>query len=139
MKQKLTARDIQSIAKLAIWVLVIAYLCFSSGEHFHEFKIGSFVPEWLLPYMDKIVHFCMFFGLAFLIKSLYWQKTVEQKPYYILLVAGVGYAALTEVIQYYFIYMRNGDVRDFACDIAGMTLSVLIFPYWPRFVRWLLG
>ena len=32
MKQKLTPRDIQTIVKLGLWVLVIAYLCFSSGE-----------------------------------------------------------------------------------------------------------
>ncbi|MBO7476568.1 MAG: VanZ family protein [Salinivirgaceae bacterium] len=139
MKQKLTARDIQTIVKLALWVLVIAYLCFSSGERINEFKLNSIIPLWLKPYMDKIVHFCMFFGLAFLIKSLYWQKTVGLKPYYILLVAGVGYAALTEVIQYYYIYTRSGDVFDFFCDLTGMTISVFLFPYWPRFVRWLLG
>lgn len=139
MKQKLTARDIQSIVKLALWVLVIAYLCFSSGDRINELKINSLIPIWLKPYMDKIVHFCMFFGLAFLIKSLYWQKTVSLRPYYILLVAGVGYAALTEVVQNYFIYSRSGDVFDFFCDLTGMTLSVFVFPYWPKAVRWFFG
>ncbi|MBR2771590.1 MAG: VanZ family protein [Bacteroidales bacterium] len=139
MKSKLSARDIQSLVKLAIWVAVIAYLCFSSGDRINNLKINSIVPEWIIPYLDKIVHFVMFFVLAFLLKSLYWQKTVEFQGYYILLVAGVGYAALTEVMQYYYIYTRSGDVFDFFCDLAGMTLSVFVFPLWPRFVWRIFG
>ena len=139
MKRTLTARDIQSYIKLAIWVLVIAYLCFSSGTSINELKINSLIPLWLKPYMDKIVHFTMFFVLAFIIKSLYWQKTVDLKPYYILLTAGVAYAALTEVVQHYFIATRSGDVFDFFCDLTGMTLSVFVFPYWPRIVKVIFG
>lgn len=138
MKQTFTARDIQSYIKLVIWILVIAYLCFSSGHNIDGLKI-NIIPVWLKPYMDKIVHFIMFFVLAFIIKSLYWQKTIDMKPYYVLLTAGATYAALTEIVQYYLIPTRSGDVRDFACDIAGMTLSVFVFPRWPQFVKWLFG
>ena len=139
MNQKLTARDIQSYIKLAVWVVVIAYLCFSSGDRINNLKINTIIPLWLIPYMDKVVHFVMFFVLAFLIKSLYTQKTIEFRTYYIFLVAGVAYAALTEVVQHYFVYMRSGDVFDFFCDLTGMTLSVLVFPFWPRFVRRIFG
>ncbi|MBR5644895.1 MAG: VanZ family protein [Salinivirgaceae bacterium] len=139
MNQKLTARDIQSYIKLAVWVVVIAYLCFSSGDRINNLKINTIIPLWLIPYMDKIVHFVMFFVLAFLIKSLYTQKTIEFRTYYIFLVAGVAYAALTEVVQHYFVYMRSGDVFDFFCDLTGMTLSVLVFPCWPRFVQRIFG
>ena len=139
MSQKLTIRDIQSYIKLAVWVVVIAYLCFSSGDRINNLKINTIIPLWLIPYMDKIVHFVMFFVLAFLIKSLYTQKTIEFRTYYIFLVAGVAYAALTEVVQHYFVYMRSGDVFDFFCDLTGMTLSVLVFPFWPQFVRRIFG
>ena len=61
MKQKLTARDIQSYIKLVVWVFVIAYLCFSSGSKFDNLNIDTIIPAWLLPHMDKVVHFTMFF------------------------------------------------------------------------------
>ena len=139
MKRNLTARDIQSYIKLAVWIAVIAYLCFSSGDRINNLKINTIIPEWIIPHIDKIVHFVMFFVLAFLIKSLYWQKTIEFRAYYVFLVAGVAYAAITELVQYYFIYMRSGDVFDFLCDLTGMTISVFLFPYWPRFVKWFFG
>ena len=139
MKQELTARDIQSYVKLIVWIFVIAYLCFSSGSNFDNLKIDTIIPEWLLPHMDKVVHFTMFFCLAFLIRSLRWQETIDNRRYAIYLIGGVLYAALTEVIQYYFIAMRNGDVLDFGCDVVGMALSVLVFPLWPKFVRTVFG
>lgn len=138
MERTLSARDIQSYIKLIVWTLVIAYLCFSSGTNIDGLKI-NLIPLWLKPYMDKIVHFIMFFVLAFIIKSLYWQKTIDMKPYYVLLTAGATYAALTEIVQYYLIPTRSGDVRDFACDLVGMTLSVFVFPYWPKFVKRIFG
>lgn len=139
MKQKLTTRDIQSYTKLAIWIFVIGFLCFTPGNHIGGLKLTSFIPLWLKPYMDKIVHFIMFFVLAFLIKSLHWQKTIDSKRYHIYMLSGVAYAISTEIIQHYFIYMRSGDILDFASDSAGMALSILIFPYYPKFIRWIFG
>ena len=53
MKQKLTARDIQSYIKLVVWVFVIAYLCFSSGSKFDNLNIDTIIPEWLLPLCEE--------------------------------------------------------------------------------------
>ncbi len=139
MKQKLTARDIQSYIKLVVWIFVIAYLCFSSGSKFDNLKIDTIIPDWLLPHMDKVVHFTMFFCLAFLIRSLRWQETIDNRRYAIYLIGGVLYAALTAVIQSYLMAMRNGDVLDFGCDVIGMALSVLVFPLWPKFVKTIFG
>lgn len=139
MKQKLTARDIQSYIKLVVWFFVIAYLCFSSGSKFDNLKIDTIIPDWLLPHMDKVVHFTMFFCLAFLIRSLRWQETIDNRLYAFYLIGGVLYAALTEVVQYCFIAMRNGDILDFGCDVVGMALSVLVFPLWPKFVKTIFG
>lgn len=139
MKQKLTARDIQSYIKLVVWVFVIAYLCFSPGGKFDNLKIDTIIPEWLLPHMDKVVHFTMFFCLAFLIRSLRWQQTIDNRLYAIYLIAGVIYAIVTEMVQYYFIATRSGDILDFGCDIVGMALSVLVFPLWPKFVKTVFG
>lgn len=139
MKHTLTSRDIQSYAKLAIWIIVIGFLCFTPGNHMGGLKLASYLPLWIKPYMDKIVHFTMFFVLAFLIKSLHWQKTIDSKTYHIYLCIGLAYAIATEIIQHFFIYMRSGDILDLAADVIGMALSVLIFPYYPKFVRWIFG
>lgn len=139
MNNNTNIRDIQSYTKLIIWIFVIGYLCFSSGDGLNKLNLNSIIPLWLQPYMDKIVHFTMFFILAFLIKSLHWQTTINNKLYYIYLGIGILYAAITEVIQYYCIATRSGDILDFTADIVGITLSILVFPHWPRFVKWFFG
>ena len=139
MKQRLTARDIQSYVKLAIWIVVIGILCFSPGNHMNGMRLSSLIPAFINPYADKIIHFTMFFILAFLIKSLHWQKTIDTKTYHIYILAGVAYAVATELIQHFFIFMRSGDILDFASDSIGMALSILIFPFYPKFIRWIFG
>lgn len=136
---KMTRRDIQSYIKLVVWIFVIAFLCFTPGNHIDGHKLTSFIPLWLKPYMDKIVHFTMFFVLAFIIKSLHCQETINRKTYHAYLCIGIAYAVATEIVQHYFIYMRSGDVLDFACDAAGMLISVAVFPYWPKFIKWIFG
>lgn len=139
MKQKLTIRDIQSYIKLVVWVFVIAYLCFSTGSKFDNLNIDTIIPAWLLPHMDKLVHFTMFFCLAFLIRSLRWQDTIDNRLFVVYLIIAVFYAALTEFVQYYYIPSRSGDILDFGSDVLGMSLSLLVFPYWPKFVRTVFG
>ena len=139
MSDKSNIRDIQSYTKLIVWIFVIGYLCFSSGDSLNNLKINSLIPLWLQPHMDKIVHFTMFFILAFLIKSLHWQTTITNRLFYIYLGFAVVYAASTEIIQNYYIATRSGDILDFGADLIGMALSILIFPFWPHFVKWFFG
>lgn len=139
MSDKPNIRDIQSYTKLIVWIFVIGYLCFSSGDSLNNLKINSLIPLWLQPHMDKIVHFTMFFILAFLIKSLHWQTTITNRLFYIYLGFAVVYAASTEIIQNYCIATRSGDILDFGADLIGMALSILIFPFWPCFVKWFFG
>jgi len=139
MTSNIKIRDIQSYIKLFIWIIVIAYLCFSSGENISHLKINTLIPVWLQPHIDKVVHFTMFFVLAFLINSLHWQATISRKQFYIYLCIGTMYAASTEIVQKYFIPTRSGDIIDFAADIVGISLSVMVFPYWPKSIKWFFG
>jgi len=139
MSDKTNIRNIQSYLKLIVWIVVIGYLCFSSGDSLNNLKINSIIPLWLQPHMDKVVHFTMFFILAFLIKSLHWQTAISNRLFYTYLGLAVVYAASTEIIQSYCIATRSGDILDFGADLIGMALSVLVFPYWPRFVKWFFG
>jgi len=132
-------RNIQSYTKLIVWIFVIGYLCFSSGENISHLNINTIIPDWLLPHIDKCVHFTMFFVLAFLIKSLHWQATISNKLFYWYLCAGIAYAGITELIQTFFISTRSGDIFDFTADMVGFGLSILIFPYWPKFIKWFFG
>lgn len=139
MNKKTTLRDIQSYIKLILWTLIIAYLCFTSGSGINDLKITSLIPAWILPYMDKIVHFIMFFTLAFLVKSLESQATISRKNYYVLVVACVVYGLLTEIIQHYLIVSRSGDIVDFISDVIGISVSLSIFRYWPKWIKWIFG
>ncbi len=41
--------------------------------------------------------------------------------------AGIVFAAITELIQNYFLINRDGDILDFAADILGLSSGLLLF------------
>jgi VanZ family protein len=70
---------------------------------------------------DKLIHFSGFFVLAGLAMLAGW-KTSSYK----LVLALIGYAALTEILQY-FIPGRSFSVLDWMADSLGVLIASLIF------------
>lgn len=103
--------------------LVILYLCcFIPANDIPEVSFDFFIP------MDKIVHFCMYFGLsgAAAINYIHGEKGFvnTQKLLILAFVLPIIYGGLIELLQQYFFTSRSGDWFDFLADILG-SLAVL--------------
>ncbi len=87
---------------------------------------------------NNTLHNVLYTGFPDKVASLAKDHRHQDLPY-IYILAGVAYAIATELIQHFFIFMRSGDILDFASDSIGMALSILIFPFYPKFIRWIFG
>ena len=123
---------ILTYAKLPTWVIIIGILCFTPGNEFKKVHIP-------IPYFDKIVHFGMFFILAFLIKGLYWKNYISNRVYISYILLAALYGVIIEIVQYNWIYMRSGDWVDWFFDCAGIIVSLTVFRYWPEKIKVVFG
>lgn len=76
-----------------------------------------------IPHIDKVVHLGMFGGVSV---CFYWDyvQSMKKMPSLLLsLIALVGFAAMTEIIQLY-VPKRSCDYRDFIADSIGILLAI---------------
>lgn len=111
--------------KLIIWIIIIGILCFTPGDDLKEVKIN-------IPHFDKIVHFGMFYILSLFIRGILKLDAKQQIRW---VVFAVVYAGLIEIIQYYFIPLRNGDWVDLLADLIGLTIGWFSFTMYPKFMQ----
>jgi VanZ family protein len=101
-------------------VLVLYWLALFTGTHLPS--MPAITPK----VSDKLLHFCGFFGLAFL---LCWVIPTRDKPVrkfvFVALVA-LSYAAFDEISQG-FVRGRVADIRDFAADAAGIFSAIAFY------------
>jgi VanZ family protein len=93
---------------------------------------GNYIPRahgfWELISPDKIVHLGMFAPLAFLIARATFKAHKQFKLAVIIaLLFGIIYAIFTELLQYYVVYGRNGNIFDAIADIVGVVIGLLLF------------
>jgi len=107
----------------ALWAIVIFIIIAIPGSYIPK-------PHGLLELLspDKLVHLGMFAPFAYLIR---WgqQKTGIKDKRQILfpLIFGITYAVTTELLQFYVITGRNGNIYDALADILGIILGLVIF------------
>jgi VanZ family protein len=103
-------------------------LLFTSGENLPKKNILK------IPHLDKAVHFFLFLGLEFLLSIEFGAKKRIIPLKSILLIATVPiiYAALTELIQLFFIYDRDGAWLDFIADILGIIIGFVFYMFFRK-------
>jgi VanZ family protein len=104
-----------------IVALIIMYLSLASANTFDK------VPEFDIPYIDKIVHFLMYFGLTS-VMILEHHETV--KKFSSLLLLGLFpffYGILMEILQSNLTSDRTGDIFDAVSNTSGIIVSILIW------------
>lgn len=113
--------------------LIILYLSLANAKTF------SNVPFINIPHFDKVVHFCMFFGLT---AVLFFENRKSLKSTgRLLLVAFISfmYGVLMEVLQTTLTLTRTGDVFDALADLTGVITLLLLWiwikPFKPREIR----
>ncbi len=104
-----------------IIALIIAYLSLAGSKTFDE------VPLFDIPFLDKIVHFGMYF---FFMSVMIFEKrkTIKNTPHLLLLsLIPISYGLLMEILQLTITESRSGDAFDFLSNAAGTLVSLLIW------------
>jgi VanZ family protein len=100
---------------------IILYLSLTSAHTFDK------VPEFNIPYFDKVVHFGMYFGLMLMI-TLENRKSIKSvKQLFLLGLIPLFYGILIEFLQSSFTVTRNGNFYDALADCTGILVSILLF------------
>jgi VanZ family protein len=81
-----------------------------------------------IPNLDKLIHATLF---ALLAATTWWRFAAHRVG----LIAVLGYAVASEVIQATVVTSRDGDLRDVAADAAGALLGWLAVSRWARRAR----
>ena len=93
---------------------------------------GSYIPTphgiWEMMSPDKLIHLAMFAPLSFLSAWGVYRASGRLKLSFIFAtVFGIIYAISTELLQYFVISGRNGNLYDAIADIVGVFLGLVLF------------
>ena len=114
---KMLKKNIFSI----IVALVIMYLSLASSETFDEVTLFN------IPYIDKIVHFGMYFGLMSVI-IFENRKTFKSTGYlFIIALIPLFYGILMEFLQLTLTSSRSGSFYDVISNASGILVSILLW------------
>ena len=103
--------------------IVIIVLCFIPGDELSR-------PEFDVPYLDKIVHFCFYFVLSLTIQYEI-KKNIKLKNYLFIFIYAMVLGGLIEVIQETFIVERGGDFFDLIADLLGAVIAFIFYKIKP--------
>jgi VanZ family protein len=100
--------------------LVIMYLSLTGSDTFDKVHVFE------IPFMDKIVHFIMYFGLMSVI--ILENRSLLKNRQKLLLIAlfPFFYGILLEICQALFTSTRSGSVSDALFDGLGIIVSLLV-------------
>ena len=90
---------------------------------------ASGLPKIKLPYIDKIVHFGIFFVQSVLLSLLFNFQT--KKSYFMIILLSTlmafAYGGIIEILQNN-VFNRTGDVYDLIADILGGFAGAILYP-----------
>jgi len=118
---------------IAVWASIILVLCGMPPQDVDKIKFID------IPYLDKLVHFGLYFVLALLIMAI---LTLNSKLKYsrwanlITIFSCLLYGWLIEVMQRAFFPGRSYELMDVVADTAGAVVGVLLYRTIRRLVKW---
>ena len=109
---------------ITIWITYILAILYLSFANFSSYDNSISIE---IPYVDKVVHFMMYFFLSMLgMIYLYRTKTtIKKKIWYFLFVIFLG--IIIEFFQPFF--ERGFEVLDMVADIIGAVTAWIIISY----------
>lgn len=117
---------------LLIWSIVMLLILFLPGSEVPNPKI------FLVPQIDKVVHFIVFLILSILAfkgieSACYLKQGCRDKREGVLTFMTLGllllFAGLSEVVQEVSIPGRGGDLWDFVADSCGIIAGIIVWRY----------
>lgn len=100
--------------------LFILYLSLASSSTFDE------VPLFEIPYLDKLIHFAMYFGLMLVIVYENRKSIKSTAQLFLVSFLPLAYGILLEILQAVLTITRSGNISDAIADGAGIYAAVLI-------------
>ena len=117
---------------VTVWAAVILVLCGMPPQDVDKVKFFD------LPYMDKIVHFALYFVLAMLVMAVLTLNShlkTSRWTYIITITICLLYGWLIEVLQRAFFPGRSFEWLDVVADTAGAVVGVLLYKKVSRWVK----
>jgi len=114
-----------------IWAVIILLLTGLPGDYFPE--VVSFW-DWLSP--DKLVHFFIYGVFTFLLlwgyRAQYSTSKHRSKLVWLIIILGVLYSGITEILQATVFIGRDGSVFDFLANTIGSIIGIIVFMLFAR-------
>ncbi len=107
--------------------LAVAYTVLLTWVSVSENKDLPDIPYF--PFQDKLAHVVAYLGLATLwgLSWNFYSKPKQFHPYYtVLLLAGLIYGTVIEVLQQQLTTSRTADVLDIVANLFGMLLGAIL-------------
>lgn len=104
-----------------IVALLIMYLSLASSSTFDKVAIMNF------PQMDKIVHFCMYFGLMSVIIFENYRTLKNNQKLFLTALIPLSYGILMEVLQGLITVTRYASIFDALFNATGILVSILLW------------
>ena len=112
-----------------IVALLIVYLSLADSNTFEKISFPK------IPYMDKIVHFGMYFTLmSFIIfeNRKFFKNTVSL---FLIALIPFFYSVLLEILQSAFTVSRSGSFYDIIFNTAGIFASILLWLWIKPYIK----
>jgi len=101
--------------------LIIMYLSMSGTETFET------VSRLNIPYLDKIAHFVLYFGLMSVIILENRRIIIGTGQLFLIALIPFFYGILIEILQATITETRSGSIYDIIADAAGILCSVFLW------------
>jgi VanZ family protein len=109
-----------------LWTLFIASSCLLPPSAFRSFSFDTLLG------LDKIVHFVLYAIFILLWAMAHKYITLKQKV--VLLLTGITYGVLIEVLQSTMAIGRNYDIGDIVSNTVGCVIGVILITFVQRTV-----
>jgi VanZ family protein len=97
--------------------------------------IGGGAPSFYFPGMDKIIHGMMYGIFTMLaLYEFFKYRRLNFLPFLLIMLAVFFYSILMEIMQYYLIESRSGEVNDVLANLAGILFGALLI-FWLKRIR----
>jgi VanZ family protein len=101
--------------------LLLLYLSLTNSEKFQKTPLVS------IPYIDKLVHFGMYFLMMSVIIIEHRKTLRNYRNLLLLALIPLSYGILMEILQSTLTITRTGDFYDALADAAGIIVSVILW------------
>jgi VanZ family protein len=101
--------------------LIIMYLSLASSDTFDK------VPIFNIPYFDKFVHVCMYFGLMSVILFESRKSLKGTGQIFLIAIIPLSYGFLMEILQSAFTTTRSSSFYDVLANSFGILVSLLLW------------